>query len=618
MVDHEADNDNTRTHVVLTKGTMVSHYRIVEKIGAGGMGEVYLAEDTRLKRKVALKFLHEEQTESGAVLQQFTQEAQAAARLQHPNIITVHEVNEYGRVPYIAMDYIEGQSLKELSSNKSLPVADIIDLGTQITRGLAAAHEKGVTHRDLKPGNLMIDSTRAVKILDFGLATLSDVESLNDPEATRTSNPSANRIAGTILYMAPEQLLGQEINARVDIFAFGVIMHELITGEHPFAAPSVSEISASILRDTPADLYSKRSNVPYDLNRIVSRCLNKNPDKRFQTARDVCNELEELSNELKQDTAITVSDQGQTKQGSTLSEGSFILSTDLVRQLSHKNPRMIGSSLAYIDNGVSSDTLVFYLHGMGYDHRQYSDVIRQLPYRAVALSLYGFDQNAPLRVPLELHDHSTLMHALIKDVCDRLRPHHIVLVGASSGADHMLHYVSSKESADIQVTGLLSLGCNIHFDDCFASSKLAQLTSGDDAQILSTINEFNCGISSLSDWLLLYGYFLTAFSKFGTQTEPLKQYASDIISPFRDGDLEQFPKWYRNCVKRISHFQFVIDTDGYPALDRLMHQHLENNVLGDEFHEDTIVRVPCSHMKLGQTEWVLKQTLDFVRLLEAK
>ncbi|MHC4559595.1 MAG: protein kinase domain-containing protein [Planctomycetota bacterium] len=618
MVDHEADNDRTRTNVVLTQGTMVSHYRIVEKIGAGGMGEVHLAEDTKLKRKVALKFLSVDQTHNKSVLQQFMQEAQAAARLQHPNIITVYEVNEYKGNPFISMTHIEGQTLKQLSTTRPLPLDEIIDIGIQITRGLATAHEKGITHRDLKPGNLMVDNTGTVKILDFGLAVLSDVETTDDPDATRTSNPFANRIAGTIAYMAPEQLLGQEINSRVDIFAFGVIMHELIIGEHPFWALSATEISASILRDTPTDLHSKRSNVPYDLNRIVTRCLAKKPDKRFQTARDVCNELEELSNKLKQDTAFIVENHGPIAVGSLLCEESFVITTDLVRQLSHKDPKMIGGSLAYTDNRIASEALVFYLHGMGADHSQFSNVLQQLPFRAVAISLFGFDLNAQLRLPLTLQDHSILIHALIKDVCSQLRPRHIILAGFSSGADHLLHYLTSESFTEIEITGLMSFGCNIDIEDCFASRKLAELETGDEDQILSTIKEFSTGASSLRSWLLVHDYLLKSFSKFGIQTEPLRQYASNVFAPFKDGGLAQFPKWYKCCVERVSHLRFVVDTDGHPALDRLMHQHLERNVLGDAFHEDTIVRVPCSHMELGQTEWILKQTLDFMKLLEDK
>lgn len=618
MAADESHDDRTQTHVELTKGTMVSHYRIVKKIGAGGMGEVYLAEDTKLRRQVALKFLSVDQTNNGSVLQQFNQEAQAAARLQHPNIITVHEVNEYKGVPYISMAYIEGQSLKDLSSNKLLPIADIIELGIQITRGLAVAHEKGVTHRDLKPGNLMIDSTGVVKILDFGLAVFSDIESKEDPDVTVTSNPFANKIAGTISYMAPEQLLGQELDTRVDIFAFGVILYELITNEHPFAAQSIPEISTSILRDTPADLHSKRSNVPYDLGRIVSRCLTKKPDKRFQTARDVCNELEELSNELKQDKAITGTGDGVSRQGIVLTEEAFVLTTDLVRQLSHQDPRMIGSQLVYMDNGVSSDTLIVYLHGIGNDHRQFSGVLQQLPFRAISLSLFGFDLNAQLRLPLTLHDHSILIHAWLKDVTSRLRPRHLVLAGFSSGADHVLHFLSSEEFVDIKVTGLLSLGCNLHLDDCFVTRKLAELTSGDENQILSTIKEFSTSSSSLGSWLLLHDYLLTAFSKFGTTTDSLRQYAIDIVAPFKEGGWFQFPIWYKSCVRRVPHVRFVSDSDGFNTLDRMLQQHLEENVLGNDFHEDTIVRDPISHMELGQTEMVCKHTFELMKQINIK
>ena len=616
-MDHEANNDQTRTHVVLTKGTMVQHYRIVEKIGAGGMGEVYLAEDTKLKRKVALKFLSSQILATPEAKTRFVNEAQAAARLQHPNIITVHEVNDYNGVPYISMDFIEGQSLQTQSGSKSLTIPDVVELGLQITRGLAAAHEKGVTHRDLKPGNLMIDSTGVVKILDFGLAVLSDIESNNDPEGTVTSNPLANRIAGTISYMAPEQLLGQETDSRVDVFAFGVILYELITAEHPFAAPSVQAISASILRDRPTDLKIKRLNVPYDLNRIVFRCLAKKPDQRFQTARDVANELKELSDELKQDTAITISDQSQAKQRMSLTEEVFVLTTDLVRQLSHKDPKMIGSQLVYQDNGVSSDELIVYLHGIGNDHRQFSEVLQQLPFRAIALSLFGFDKNALLRPPLTLHDHSILIHAWLKEVTSRLRPRRLVLAGFSSGADHILHFASSEQFADIKLTGLVSLGCNIHFDDCFTTGKLANLISEDENQILSILKEFSTNSSSLGNWLLVHDYLLTAFAKFGTETEPIRQYSSDIVIPFKDGRTTQFSKWYKACTKRVPHVRFVTDADGEQALDRMLQEHLEDNILGNDFNEEIIVRDPISHMELGQPDMVIKHTLALMKLLAA-
>lgn len=615
MTDSDYDNEKTNLYQILTPGSSFSHYKIISKIGAGGMGEVYLAEDTKLNRQVALKFLLVESSDNSSIRTQFLKEAQAAARLQNPNVITVYEVNEYKNIPYISMAYIEGQTLKELSVKKSLSVQEIIDIGIQISNGLAAAHENGITHRDLKPGNIMVERNGTIKILDFGLAVLSDFESNLDPSRTVTSNPFANKMAGTILYIAPEQLLGQETNFKVDIFSFGVIMYELITTEHPFKASSSSEISARILRDTPERIFNKRVDVPYDLNRIVFRCLNKNPDKRFQTSRDVSNELEELANQLKQDIEVKISGDSSKKDLPAISEKSFVLTTDLVRKLSQKDSRMIGSELAYADNGIASDDLIFFLHGIGNDHRQYSDVLRQLPYRSIALSLYGFNSNAHLRHPITLQDHSILIYALLKDLYNKLNPRNIVMIGFSSGADHILHYISSGKFDDIRISGLLSLGCNIYLDDCFVTSKLSELSSGNENQILSTIRKFSENQTTINDWLLIHNYLLTAFTKFGIQTESLSQYAREIVTPFLNGNMAQFPIWYKNCINKIPYVRFVFDSDGFKTLELLMSEHLKNNVLGNDFREDTIVRETVNHMALGQPGMVSKHTREFMKLL---
>ncbi len=608
------DNNEKNIPELFSNNTIIQHYRIIKKIGSGGMGVVYLAEDTKLDRQVALKFLTLNQKENSPELIQFRKEAQAAARLQHPNIITVYEVNEYKNCPYISMEFIEGQSLQEILGSRAYSINEIIEIAIQISSGLAEAHEKGITHQDLKPGNLMVDQTGTIKILDFGLALLSEKKSNPDSERTITSNPFADKITGTILYMAPEQLLGQESNNQIDIFAFGIILYELITGEHPFTAPTVSELTAKILRDTPNNLYDKRNDVPYDLNRIVFRCLNKKSTKRFQTARDICNELEELLNLLKQNITVNVSSKGVVKTTTTLTEESYVLTTELVRELTLKDPRMIGTKLAYMDNNVVSDKLVVYLHGIGADHRQFSDALRKLPYRAVAISLYGFDENAQLRIPLKLEDHSILLHALIKDISDRLKPKINILVGFSSGADHFLHCLTSELFDDIKISGMLSLGCNIHIEDCFATSKLSELTSGDENQILSIIKLFSQHASSISDWLILHSYLVTAFSKFSDQTKPFSQYAYDILKPFKDGNWELFPKWYQNCMKKIPHVRFITDTGGYNTLDTLMLKHLENNILGDDFSEDSIMKVPDSHMDLVKPEKIVAQTIDFMKL----
>jgi len=222
------DDDRTQTHVVLTKGTMVAHYRIVEKIGAGGMGEVYLAEDTQLNRKVALKFLPPHLCQDEDCRARFKREAQAVAKLNHPNIITIHEVSEYQGRPFFAMEHVEGLSLKEFSTAKDPSIERILELSIQICEGLNDAHEKGVTHRDIKPSNILIDSHGRAKIVDFGLASMVGTDQLTKTGST----------LGTIGYMSPEQVQGKEIDHRSDLFSLGVVLYELIAKQNPFKRDS--------------------------------------------------------------------------------------------------------------------------------------------------------------------------------------------------------------------------------------------------------------------------------------------------------------------------------------------------------------------------------------------
>ena len=227
------DDDQTRSFVPLTAGTKVSHYGIIAKIGAGGMGEVYLAHDSKLDRRVALKFLsfHLSQDESSRA--RFTREAKAAAKLDHPNIVPVHEVGEYQGRPFFAMAHIEGQSLREVIKQGKLTVSGAIDYCMQICEGLNEAHTAGVVHRDIKPCNIIIDTKNKPRILDFGLAILSGEEKLTKTGST----------LGTVGYMSPEQIMSEEVDGRSDIYALGVLLYELLTGGVPFPGKSAMAIA---------------------------------------------------------------------------------------------------------------------------------------------------------------------------------------------------------------------------------------------------------------------------------------------------------------------------------------------------------------------------------------
>ena len=278
----------------LTPGTRLGTYEIISPLGAGGMGEVYRAKDLRLGREVAFKVLPPGVGADTGRLVRFEREARAVAALNHPNIVVLYAVEDEGDVRFLTMELVEGKSLDQHVVPGGLPLARVLEIGIELSDALNAAHEKGVVHRDLKPANVMLTREGRVKVLDFGLAKLaaSDSEMDIDQAATRAIPLSGEGlVVGTVPYMSPEQIRGEEVDARSDLFALGIILYELAVGQRPFGGATAADISSAILRDTPDPLPSIRPELPGDLERIVSRCLEKNPGDRFQTARDVCNEL---------------------------------------------------------------------------------------------------------------------------------------------------------------------------------------------------------------------------------------------------------------------------------------------------------------------------------------
>ncbi|UCG61321.1 MAG: serine/threonine protein kinase, partial [Candidatus Zixiibacteriota bacterium] len=278
MAADEPHDDRTRSFVSLAAGTLISHYKIINKIGAGGMGEVYLAQDTQLDRQVALKFLPPHLCADEDCRKRFKREAQAAAKLDHPNIISVYEVSEYQGRPYFAMAHVEGRSLKEVAAGRDMTIEQILELAIQICQGLHAAHENGVTHRDIKPSNILIDSHGRARIVDFGLASVRDADQLTKTGSTM----------GTIGYMSPEQVQGKEVDHRSDLFSLGVVLYELITKQNPFRRDSEAATMKAVSDDHPEPLARYKSAVPDEAERIVSKLLAKNKLMRYQHADDVC------------------------------------------------------------------------------------------------------------------------------------------------------------------------------------------------------------------------------------------------------------------------------------------------------------------------------------------
>ncbi|HEX7296935.1 MAG TPA: protein kinase, partial [Pyrinomonadaceae bacterium] len=282
-------------------GQSIGPYQILAELGRGGMGEVYLAQDTTLDRRVALKILPPKLAEDTDRMSRFVREAKSASALNHPNIITIHEIGEIDGLHFIATEYIEGETLKGLLNRESLSLKSTLTIALQVVSALDAAHRAGIVHRDIKPDNIMVRDDGIVKILDFGLLKLVRLEDseVDKEAATKIQiRSSMNMIMGTVAYMSPEQARGQETDARTDIWSFGCVLYEMLTHQQPFPGETMPDVWANIINAEPASILAHRSDTPAELERIIAKTVRKNREERYQSAKELFTDLQQLQTRL--------------------------------------------------------------------------------------------------------------------------------------------------------------------------------------------------------------------------------------------------------------------------------------------------------------------------------
>jgi serine/threonine protein kinase len=600
----------------LVSGTKLGPYEIQSRLGAGGMGEVYRSLDTRHDRSVAIKVLRQD-VSALVGAERFLREIRIAAQLTHPHILPLIDSGEVGGVLFYVMPYIEGQTLRSrLLREGELPVSETIRILHQITDALAYAHAHGVAHRDIKPENVLLSDRHAL-LADFGVAKALDDLSISGSTATTNFVTAIGSTVGTPTYMAPEQVGGNIVDHRADLYGVGVVAYEMISGRLPFQAASAQQMMAAHLTLTPDPIVKWRPGITARLASAVMKCLEKKAADRWQSATDLLAEIEAAGTEIKTPATVEIANE--------LTEHRFTLSERVCRKLNRAtlDPRVIGDHLSYVDNQVRSNVLVFFLHGLGLDHADFESILQRLKYRGVSPTLYGCEPERRGRISLSLADHVVILGELLKDVRERFHAETVVMVGYSMGADMGFELLMGPVDGPMpRIDAFLSLESNLNLETCFVSRLLAGIDPNHPELSIAKLRGLGDSAASLDEWLNVEEYVVKVLRKFQGDIGVLQRAAADIVRLFSEAPgFEVFARWFHGARERVRALRVVFSSDprSRAALARLKLENLDKGILGGEFPEDIItVSKNADHFKLMSTEHVLRQIDELVMQARAR